>query len=30
MAEARERGRAIDERIDRLVIAIGELVRERR
>jgi F0F1-type ATP synthase epsilon subunit len=29
MAEARERGRATDERIDRLVSAIGELIRAR-
>jgi hypothetical protein len=27
MAEARERGKQTDERIDKLVIAIGELLR---
>jgi hypothetical protein len=29
MVEARERGKATDERIDRLVSAIGELIRAR-
>ena len=29
MAEAQERGRATDERIDKLVSAIGELIRGR-
>jgi hypothetical protein len=29
MAEARERGRALDERIENLVIVIGEFIRSR-